>query len=396
VDGHGGPSDEFLGSLIEQAVTAAQRQVPAVGQDVGIGEGEPGWKGLFHQAYNDLMSQRQRLWIGDPASVVYWDGPGVVQHFEAAHLLFGWVLCALPHHRPVAVAGEIWQVLRAAGAGAPGGDALRAVGFPVPDPHSTRVVDAAATSVDLTGGQWGDGRLARSPGEPEWHWEPAVRLDKRMTRAAGYWTAPPAPRQLRLRAVATLPWADADALAITPQRRRALEQHLPASKLAELVTTMCRRRSADLTMTGWSRGPGRNALDALSYSGLITAPGGRTVLSVQVMAALPGAVDSSVVTCAELCIQDPSARRPGPSRDGGADPVGRGLRCDWHDARRVAVRGARTRPGPHGTRAARRRGRYRRLAVRHCRRQAPVREARLQAGPPERRVPWTVPRRPAA
>ena len=83
----------------------------------------------------------------------YWDGPGVAQHFEAAHVLFGWVMCALPHRRPVAVAGEVWQALHEIGAGALGGDALLAVGFPVPEPGATRVVGADAMSVDLTGGQ---------------------------------------------------------------------------------------------------------------------------------------------------------------------------------------------------------------------------------------------------
>jgi hypothetical protein len=201
----GGPSQEFLSGLIQQAVTAAQRESPAPQSGAGIGEGEPGWKGLYHQAWNDLRSRG--IWIGMPVSAVLRDGPGVVQHFESVQVLFGWVLCALPHQRPVAVAGEIWQALQAAAAGASGGDALGAIGFPAPEPQATRVIGADATSVDLTGGQWGDGTLLRDLGGTQWRWEPAVRFSMNMTHAAANWTGPPDP-QLRLRAIATLPWAE--------------------------------------------------------------------------------------------------------------------------------------------------------------------------------------------
>lgn len=299
----GGPSDEFLGTLIEQAVTAAQRQAPpSSGQGIGIGEGEPGWKGLFHQAYNDLMGHR--LWIGEPASTVYRDGPGVVQHFEAAHLLFGWVICALPHRRPVAVAGEIWQALHEIGAGAVGGDPLVAVGFPVPEPGATRVVDADTMSVDLTGGQWGNGKLVRDPDTAQWRWEPVVRYDMRMTRGAGYWASSPAAQQLRLRAVVTLPWANTTELAIAPESRRAIVDRLPSSEMAMLVTRLSRRRGANLQALEWTRGPNRNALNSFSYSSVITSADGRTALTAEVMIALEGAMNSSFVGCAELRIHD--------------------------------------------------------------------------------------------
>ena len=301
----GGPSDDYLSGLIEQAVTAARREVPSPKAEIEIGEGKPGWKGMFQQAWSELMGQN--IWIGKPASVVYWDGPGVVQHFESHIALFGWVLCALPYRRPVAVAGEVWQALQAAGARIPGGDALGAVGFPVPDPQATRMIGADATSIDLVGGQWGDGRLLRDAGSKEWRWEPVVRFSMNMTRAAGYWTAQPTPRQLRLRAVATLPWADADNLAVTSQRRNDLVNNLPISKLAGLVTALAQRRGADLRTAQWNRGLNRNALDAFSYSSLISGPEGQAAASAEVMVALPNTMDSSVVTCAELRVQDLNA-----------------------------------------------------------------------------------------
>ena len=298
----GGPSEEFLAGLIEKAVTAARREPSPSRPAFGIGEGDPGWTGLFQQAWSDLMSAG--TWIGEPASAVYSHGPGVVQHFESSLAAFGWVLCALPHRRPVAVAGEVWQALQRAGSGAIGVDALAAIGFPAPDPKVTRMI--GASNVDLTGGDWGDGRLVRGADEQGWHWEPAVLFGMNMTRAAGYWTADHT-QQLRLRAVATLPWAEADGLAITAQRRAELEQALPFSELADAVTTLSRRRGAALRAAAWNRGPNRNALDALSYSAVITTPNGRPALSAEVMMVLPSTMNSAVATCAELRLPDLAA-----------------------------------------------------------------------------------------
>lgn len=300
----GGPSEEFLSGLIQQAVSAAQRESPAPQPGAGIGEGEPGWKGLYHQAWNDLMSRR--IWIGTPDSAVLRDGPGVVQHFESVQALFGWILCALPHRRPVALTGEIWQALQAAAAGALGGDPLGAIGFPAPDAEATRVVDADATSVDLTGGQWGDGTLLRDSAGTQWRWEPAVRFSMNMTRAATTWTGPPEP-QLRLRAIATLPWAQARDLAITPQRRRDLEQDLLASALAGTVAAIPQRRDTHLRASDWVRGPHNNSLDRLSYSSTLATPQGQVVMTTEVMTALPTMMSGAAVTCAELRIDDFSA-----------------------------------------------------------------------------------------
>jgi hypothetical protein len=323
----GGPSEEFLADLIEQAVTAAHREPPPPAPGFQIGDGEPGWKGPFQQAWRDLM--RGGTWIGDAVTAVYADGPGVVQHFESHLAAFGWVLCALPHRRPVAVAGEVWQALQRAGSCVPGGDALGAVGFPVHAPGAIRAIGAEAVSVDLAGGQWREGRLLRDPDGEEWRWEPDVRFGMNMTRAAGYWTADPAAQQLRLRAIATLPWAAAGELAITPPRRLDLEQALPASALADAVTALSRHRGGDLRTTNWTRGPNRNALDALSYSTALTAPDGGTALSAEVMMALPNTMNSSVVTCAEVRIADLTAWAAVLAASGA--PPHQDLRLSWEE-----------------------------------------------------------------
>lgn len=302
----GGPSEEHLSDLIQQAVTATRRDRPPPGPSFQVGEGaEPEWTRPFRQAWEDLA--RAGIAVGEPVSGVYAVEPGVVQHFDPGRSSSGWVICALPRQRPVAVAEEVWQALQAAGAGFPGGEPLAAVGFPVPDPRSTHGIVAHDAAVELDGGRWGKGVLQRDRETGEWRWEPATRFSMNMTRSTGYWTSGHTVQQLRLRAIATFPWADAAELAITPQRRLDLERDLPVSHLADVVTTLSLRRGADLRAAIWHRGPNRNTLDALSYSNATAAPGGRTALSAEVMAALPGAMDSSVVTCADVRVEDLTA-----------------------------------------------------------------------------------------
>jgi hypothetical protein len=214
------------------------------------------------------------------------------------------VICALPRQRPVAVAGEVWNALQSAAAGFPGEEPLWAVSFPVSDPQETRRINAHDAGVQLDGGQSGKGTLLLDPEAGDWRWAPATRFSMNMTGSAAYWTSDRTVQQLRLRAVATFPWADAGELAIDPQRRLDLEQDLPFSHLAGVVTTLSARRGAALPAATWRRGPDRNAMDALSYSSVITAPDGPTALSAEVMAAMPGAMNSSVVTCADVRLED--------------------------------------------------------------------------------------------
>lgn len=51
-------------------------------------------------------------------------------------------------------------------AAVPGGDALGAVGYPVPAPPETRG-GPLGSSIDLTGGGWGDGSLVRDADSSE-------------------------------------------------------------------------------------------------------------------------------------------------------------------------------------------------------------------------------------
>jgi hypothetical protein len=262
----------------------------------------PGWKGVFHQAVNDLF--RQGLLLGKPVSDADPIGPGVAQYFETPTELFGWVLCAQPNQRPVAVLGEIWQALNAEGSGVPGGDALGALGFPTGDPDTTLVVDRQSMTVPLSGGQWGRGQLHRDGPGQSWRWEPEPTPSTTTSASSRNWS-PSAPAQLRARVLATLPWADITDVKITPDLLDAVLPELPFSKLAEFTTNLSCRRGRDLPAVAWNPGPNGNASDRLSYSSMMTTADGEPVLAAEVMMSLPPAAMSSVVvTCAEVRIDD--------------------------------------------------------------------------------------------
>jgi hypothetical protein len=275
--------------------------------DVVVGAGEPGWKRQFRDAYDRAC---QLIRLGRPVTEVYRAGPGVVQCFEPNGSANGWVLCALPDCLPVLVTEVVWEALHAAGSGEPGGDALDALGLPFVDANDVRparLIDEQVAVVDLRGGRWGDGRLVRGDVGHTWSWEPQPSFSPDVTRSAANWTAGGTPPQLRVRAIATLPWTRNGNHAISAAGRREFSENLSGSDLAGAVTTLSLRRGAKLRAADWSPGPNRNALDAASFSTTIKAPDRRSALSGEVMIALPNSMCSAVVACAELRVDDLAA-----------------------------------------------------------------------------------------
>lgn len=318
----GGPSEEALTTLIKRVIDSARPAVvPPPAHEVG--GGEPSWKRPFQDAYDKLIRYET---VGQPATDVYWDGPGVVQAFEPVGLRAGWVLCALPNQLPVAVSELIWRALHDVGSDAENLDAMTAIGYPMASSGETDALptfDDQSISIDLKGGVWGNGRLTRDDPTADWRWEPTVTFGFDMTRSSQYWTAswPDVP-QLRIRAVATLPWADARGLEITPQRRRELVQALPSGPFAEAVDGLIARRGAELSAAVWETGPNRNALDALSYSRRYRNMDRDIALTAEVMLSLPSATESAVVACAELRLDNSTAWEKAMAQHGGQASAG--------------------------------------------------------------------------
>ncbi len=290
------------GAAILAAIQAPRDEQP---QHTVGGGSDPSWTGILQQAVSDLAAQGVTL--GDPVSDADPIGPGVAQHFRVPGYQAGWVLCAQPGHRPVAVADEIWQTLRDQGSGAPDGDALGALGFPSGDPAIVRIVDQDATTVKLSGGRWGRGQLLPDPdpGGRGWWWEPDPTPSTMTSAATRSWTGSQHPPQLRARVLAILPFADADTAMLTPELLDALLPQLPFSALAGFTTILSLRRGGELPASTWVPGANGNASDRLSQASLITAPDGEPALSAEVMMTLPPASrGSAVITCAEVRIEN--------------------------------------------------------------------------------------------
>lgn len=296
----GVPTSQALTELVRQAVSEA-------GPDGGlrVGQGLPDREREMRAAYEQLAEAG----LGQPAGEAWKQGPAVLQDFEhEADGEPGWVLCLVAGRPPAAVAEPVWQAIVEAGRRAPGGqDPLAAVGFPrlPPDSDTPWVIPADARSVDLDGGSWGAGRLSCS-GRGVWRWQPLPRFSLDQGRSAEIGTAGQTPA-LRLRALVNLPWADPGALEVSKPRRTLLEQQLAHSAVAGAVTMLSRRRGAELPAGRWERGPFGNSARSVGYTCTIASPDGGPTVKASVMLALPTTMESTVVACADVLIENPEA-----------------------------------------------------------------------------------------
>lgn len=291
----GMPTTETLSQLLHDAVAGSQwTGAPRIGQ------GLPEWEREMLEAYEKLAD----VGLGQPAGEAYRHGTAALQDLH--HFLDGepgWVLCVAPPRPPVVVRTPVWQAIVDAGRADASGDPLAAIGYPI---SASGAVTGDGSLVKLDGGRWGPGHLVRSQ-NGVWRWQPAVHLGLDMTRSALRWTSQIPKPQLRLRALVTLPWAEASTLQITKARRQQLEQQLAFSPLAGAVTMLSQRRGGNLPAGRWEPGPHDNSLHAASYTTIFRAPDGRSALSAACMIACPGTMDSAVVSCADVLIEDSAA-----------------------------------------------------------------------------------------
>ncbi|WP_436735644.1 hypothetical protein [Streptomyces sp. BBFR102] len=139
-----------------------------------------------------------------------------------------------------------------------------------------------------------------------WRWQPLPRFSLNQGRSAEIGTSRQTPA-LRLRAMVNLPWAEAGRLEISKPRRTLLEQQLPHSVVAGAVTMLSMRRGADLPAARWERGPFGNSARSVGYSCTIAGSHGGPALTASVMLALPTTMESTVVVCADVLIEDAEA-----------------------------------------------------------------------------------------
>ncbi|MER6195956.1 RNA-binding domain-containing protein [Streptomyces sp. NPDC001586] len=324
----GMPTAKALTELVRQAVSES-------GPDGGlrVGQGLPGREREMRAAYEQLAEAG----LGQPAGEAWAQGAAALQDLH--HEQDGepdWVLCLMAGRPSVAIAAPVWQAIVEAGRHAPGQDPLAAIGLPRPpeDTDTPWVIAAGSRSVDVDGGSWGAGRLTCS-GRGVWRWQPLPRFSINQGRSAEKWTAGQTPA-LRLRAVVNLPWAEASTLEINKSRRTQLEQQLPHSAVAGAVTILSRRRGAELPAARWERGPFGNSGRSASYTCTIAGPDGTPAVTASVMLALPTTMESTVVACADVLIENPEAwavaLRPGWDTQLGLDEVQAVLLGAWETA----------------------------------------------------------------
>lgn len=104
-----------------------------------------------------------------------------------------------------------------------------------------------------------------------------------------------------------LPWAEASRLEISKSRRSQLEQQLPRSTVAGVVTMLSKRRGAELPAARWEREPFGNSARSAGYSCTIAGPDGGPALKASVMLALPTTMESNVVACSDVLVENPQA-----------------------------------------------------------------------------------------
>ncbi|MEU9088878.1 ATP-binding protein [Streptomyces sp. NPDC048428] len=296
----GMPGLDSLTQLVQEAVSSTHERpsapLPRIGQGMGGGTAD------FQAAYAAL---RRTNPVGAAMSEVFWDneGRGAFQHLAPASPSHpAWVLCSVPSRRAMAIPQPVWDALMAAGGGT-----TATIGYP--DTGTDRdlgpvVIDKDVKSVDVAAGKWGPGRLVRR-GTRTWVWEPKPGIGFGITRGARNWTGEVRPPQLRIRALVTLPLANASELEITAKARRGLVNSNSLDVFTNTVAQLNEHRGRSGT-TSWSRsasrweaGPHRNALDSASYSSTVPFVRGSDA-TAEAMVALPHPLDSAVVTCVEL------------------------------------------------------------------------------------------------
>ncbi|MFE9679772.1 helix-turn-helix domain-containing protein [Streptomyces sp. NPDC006259] len=324
----GMPTAQALIELVRHAVSEA-----GPGDGPRVGQGLPDREREMRVAYEQLAEAG----LGQPAGEAWAQGSAALQdlHHERDGEP-GWVLCLVVGCPPVVVAVPVWQAIVEAGRHAPGQSPLAAIGLPRPPAGTDTpwVIAADSRSVDVDGGSWGAGRMTCS-GRGVWRWQPLPRFSLHQGRSAEIGTSGQTPA-LRLRAVVNLPWAEAGRLEISKPRRTLLEQQLPHSAVAGAVTMLSMRRGADLPAARWERGPFGNSARSVGYSCTIAGSHGGPALKASVRLALPTTMESTVVACADVLIEDAetwaAALGPGWETQLGFDEVQAVLLAAWETA----------------------------------------------------------------
>jgi len=277
-----------------------------------IRPGQSGCEAAFAAAYNAAGGEAR---LGQALGEVYDAGPGWVQHFTGSPSGEPAVICALHERTAITVAESIWNEVCAIGGGHPGSGAA-GVGFPVGSRPQAPFIDPTSEEVELAGGQWGAGRLARQKPD-RWIWKPDIAFDSQTTSDRDSWGTGKGDMDLRVRLAARIPVADSD-LRVTGSGRERMLAALRSAPFNDVLLEAARRRGLKADALQWDETPdpdGHNNTRFATYQSIIRASDQRPALIGNLWFMLPGGYSHGLSSVADMRVDFDAIRAwssPGP------------------------------------------------------------------------------------
>ena len=282
-----------------------------------IRPGQPGCEAAFIPAYNAAGGEAR---LGQALGEVYDAGPGWVQHFTGSPSAEPAVICALHGRTAIVVAESVWNEVCAIGGGHPGSGTAGA-GFPVgPRPHAA-FIGPESEVVELAGGQWGPGRLARQKPH-QWIWKPTIAFDSQTTSDRDSWGTGKGDMDLRVRLAARIPVADND-LRVTGAGRVRMLAALRSASFNDVLLEAARHRGLEADALEWDETPdptGHNNARFATYQSTIRASDQRPAFIGNLWLMLPGGFSHALSSVADMrvdfdAIRTSSSPGPQPGQD---------------------------------------------------------------------------------
>jgi len=289
---------EVLAQMRDRLDTPPEVSVVLNIPTAAIRPGQSGCEAPFAAAYNAAGGEAQ---LGQALGEVYDAGPGWVQHFAGNLSGEPAVICALHGRAAMAVAESVWDEVCAIGGGHPGSGAAGA-GFPVGSRPQVPFIGPASEEVELAGGQWGPGRLARCQRPDRWIWKPNIAFDSQTTSDRDSWGTGKGEMDLRVRLAARIPVADSD-LRVTGAGRERMLAALRSAPFNDVLLTAARRRGLKAGALEWAETPdpgGHNNTRFATYQTVIRTPDQRPALIGNLWLMLPGGYSNGLSSVADM------------------------------------------------------------------------------------------------
>jgi hypothetical protein len=278
--------------------------------------------------------------LGEPTSQVFAEGPGWVQRFDTCPDGGSAVICALPGQRAVAVDAQVWDALLDAGAI---DGWLAATGYPEVTDNTPPLIGLDASSIGLTGGRWGPGRLVPRgrnwwQAAPQWGWQARDRFPR---PCEGYrWSTHGDHRvDFRLRCTVRFGWKTP--VTIDSDGPRRLERGLADEQcpLGRLVPELAGLLHLPVSELAWERMPpteGDNNAHCASYRQRLVAPNGNAAIGAWVRLQAPTVGEWTTLSVVDLRVDLAAARELIRA----AEPLYRPTAADLHAVFVLAMKGA--------------------------------------------------------